>query len=234
MLVHGGAGPELTWAGQLELAARWTVIVPWRRGFVPSPKSVRQDFEIDAVDIEALLDCEGNAHLVGFSYGAVGAVLAATRRPDLVRSLTLVEPALLGVLPHEPTVQAFVALSAAALGEDSAALGEFLHLAGLDASTVGAESERAIERARGLREPWEAKPDFETLARAQTPSVVISGVHSPAIELICDEVARRMAAERWRLPGHGHAAQRSPSFNESLEVFLESAERKRDPGCATA
>jgi pimeloyl-ACP methyl ester carboxylesterase len=69
MLVHGGAGPELTWAGQLELAARWTVIVPWRRGFVPSPKSVRQDFEIDAVDIEALLDCEGNAHLVGFSYG---------------------------------------------------------------------------------------------------------------------------------------------------------------------
>lgn len=55
ILVHGGAGAELTWEMQDQLAARWTLVIPWRRGFGPSPPAERQDFEVDAgVDRGAL------------------------------------------------------------------------------------------------------------------------------------------------------------------------------------
>jgi hypothetical protein len=36
-LVHGGAGPELTWSRQSPLADRMQLLIPWRRGYPPSP-----------------------------------------------------------------------------------------------------------------------------------------------------------------------------------------------------
>jgi len=48
------------------------------------------DYEVDARDVVDLL--AAGAHLVGHSYGAVVAMLAAATRPDLVRSLALIEP----------------------------------------------------------------------------------------------------------------------------------------------
>ncbi len=217
VLLHGGAGPELTWADQHQLAARWTLVIPWRRGFWPSPAADHQDFEADAADIATLLEAEGGAHLVGFSYGGVGAALAAARRPGLVRSLTLIEPALLGVLPGDRQVRALVTLSAAALAGEAVSLVRFLDLAGLD--DAGPERERTLARARGLRAPWTAQPDLEVLARARTPSLVLSGDDSPAIEKVCDAVTRRLGGRRLRLPGHGHAVQRSPRFDPALEAF---------------
>ena len=82
ILVHGGAGPALTWELQEPLAERWTLIVPARRGYPPSPPAERQDFESDADDLTEILTREGSAHLVGFSYGAVSATIAAAWRPD--------------------------------------------------------------------------------------------------------------------------------------------------------
>jgi len=55
---------------------------------------VRQDFEEDARDIAALLG--DGAHLVGHSYGAVGALYAAALRPEAVHSLTVNEPPAFG------------------------------------------------------------------------------------------------------------------------------------------
>ena len=132
MLVHGGAGPELTWADQRQLAGRWTLVIPWRRGFWPSPGGRPPGLRgRPAADIATLLEAEGGARLVGFSYGGVGAALAAARRPGLVRSLTLIEPALLGVLPGDRQVHALVTLSAAALAGEAVSLARFLDLAGL-------------------------------------------------------------------------------------------------------
>jgi len=48
------------------------------------------DYEVDARDVVDLL--AAGAHLVGHSYGAVVAMLAAATRPDLARSLALIEP----------------------------------------------------------------------------------------------------------------------------------------------
>jgi pimeloyl-ACP methyl ester carboxylesterase len=51
---------------------------------------VRSDFEEDARDIAQLLG--DGAHLVGHSYGAIGALYAAALVPLAVRSLTVIEP----------------------------------------------------------------------------------------------------------------------------------------------
>ena len=92
VLVHGAVfdGP-LMWTEQRPLGERWRLEVLNRRGYGKSPPpEVRSDFEEDARDIAALLG--DDAHLVGHSYGAIGALYAAALRPQAVRSLTINEP----------------------------------------------------------------------------------------------------------------------------------------------
>ena len=57
---------------------------------------------VEARDLAALIRAlhAGPAHIVGASYGAYTALLLAIREPKLVRSLTLVEPPLVGWLPE--------------------------------------------------------------------------------------------------------------------------------------
>jgi hypothetical protein len=93
MLVHGAVAPGPTWKAQEALAARWRLVLVTRRGFRPSPAAERQDFAVDARDLEKLLRREP-AHCVGFEYGALGVAQAAAEAPELVRSVTLIEPPL--------------------------------------------------------------------------------------------------------------------------------------------
>jgi pimeloyl-ACP methyl ester carboxylesterase len=101
LLVHGGASPSRTWGALKPLAARWTLLLVHRRGYPPSPPG-RHDFDLDAADIAALLD--SRPHVVAHSYGVLGALIAATLRPEDVRSLTLIEPPLYQLLPEDPEV----------------------------------------------------------------------------------------------------------------------------------
>lgn len=104
LLVHGSAGPRVTWEGLMALGARWTLAVVHRRGYPPSPQTVNghQDFAIDATDLASLL--HGRSHLVAHSYGALGALLGALRRPTRLRSLTLIEPPLYDLARGDPEV----------------------------------------------------------------------------------------------------------------------------------
>ena len=61
-----------------------------RPGFGASPPLERGDFELEAPLFAELLG--DGAHLVGHSYGAVIALLAAAERPEAVLSLTVSEP----------------------------------------------------------------------------------------------------------------------------------------------
>lgn len=62
----------------------------------------RTDYDVDADDVVSLLG-EGT-HLVGHSYGGVAAMLAAARRPDLVRSLCLIQPGSMRVADDHPVI----------------------------------------------------------------------------------------------------------------------------------
>ena len=104
LLVHGGASPETTWGALAPLRARWTLARVHRRGYPPSPPPPegRQDFEVDAADVASLLDA--CPHIVAHSYGVLGTLIAATRGPARVRSLTLIEPPLFYLVPGDREV----------------------------------------------------------------------------------------------------------------------------------
>jgi pimeloyl-ACP methyl ester carboxylesterase len=229
LLVHGGASPKTTWSGLAPLRSRWTLCLVHRRGFAPSPPPPggRQDFDADAADLEPLLD--GSPHLVAHSYGALGAVIAATRRPAQVHSLTLIEPPL--YLPaDDPEVARLRRLGEVfltnGLETEPAMLREFLKLAGAplpDEGPLPEEVARGVRRAHGSRPPAEARPAFDVLRDAEIPSLVASGGHYPAMERMCDAVATALNAQRVIAPGAGHFVAAAPGFGQQLEEFLYSA-----------
>jgi pimeloyl-ACP methyl ester carboxylesterase len=226
LLVHGGASPATTWHGLESLAARWTLAFVHRRGYPPSPDGPGpgNDFEVDAADLLPLLD--GRPHLVAHSYGGVGAAIATTRRPDDVRSLTLIEPALF--LPAgDPEIAEFRRVGEVVLREgleaDPALLRLFLRAAGspgVDEGPLPEEVKAGVRRAHGSRPPGEADVDLAAIRAAGIPCLVASGAHMPPGERMCDAVADELGAERLVAPGAGHFVPAAPGFADRLEDFL--------------
>jgi pimeloyl-ACP methyl ester carboxylesterase len=229
LLVHGGASPPTTWAGLEPLTARWTLAYVYRRGYPPSPPEPdgRHDFDVDADDIAGLL--AGRPHVVAHSYGTLGSAIAATRHPELVRSLTLVEPPLY-LEPDDPEVARVRRLGDEVLERgmdaDPAALREFLRVAGAPVPDEGPLPEAVaagVRRAHGGRSPSEAHPPLEVVRDARIPCLVASGGHDPGIERICDLVAAALDARRIVAPGAGHFVAAAPGFADRLEEFLRAA-----------
>lgn len=230
LLVHGGASPSTTWGTLAPLSARWTLASAHRRGYPPSPppSEGRQDFEVDAADLAALLD--GRPHVVAHSYGVLGALIAATRRPAAVRSLTLIEPPLYHLVPGDGEVARLERMGNAVLTQgldaDPATLREFLRLAGspgVDDGPLPETVANGVRRAQGARLPGEARPELEVLSAAGVPVLVASGDHSPGVERICDALATALEGERLVAPGAGHFVAAAPGFTGRLEAFLASA-----------
>src|SRR5580765_7917516 len=96
-----------SWERQRPLAARWRLVVPDRRGFGSTSAGGPSDFEVESLDIAELLG--DGAHLVGHSYGAIVAMFAAARRPQAVRSLTVIEPPAHSLARGNPDVEAQIA-----------------------------------------------------------------------------------------------------------------------------
>lgn len=240
LLLHGGFPASVTFAGQQELAERWLLIIPHRRGYPPSPPAARQDFLADADDVAELIgQVPGGAHLVGFSYGGLGLALVAERAPHLVRSLTLVEAPLWTAARDDDTVVQLLDLADryAANPDDAETEREFHALAGVDRERP-AGSEDAIRHAlafgRKLRSPRESDPDFDAIAAAGIPTLVVSGDHNPALERISDGLVARLHAQRAHVRGAGHAITQVPEFNAVLEAFLTDVEQRRREREATA
>jgi pimeloyl-ACP methyl ester carboxylesterase len=230
LLVHGSVvNAELTWSAQRPLAGRFEIVAPNRRGFPPGPDVEHVDFEEEAVWFEQFL--EPGTHLVGHSYGGVIALLAAARRPELVRSLAVVEPPALGVTRGVPAVDEFMALTEAhwtrGPGDPAEFLRGFLSLVG-SSIPPGNFTPELLQGARTLmveRSPAEAVIPFDQLARAPFPKLVVSGGHSVVFEAVCDVLEERLGAERAVLPGAGHSVQRlGAPFNDLLASFVERAE----------
>jgi pimeloyl-ACP methyl ester carboxylesterase len=226
LLVHGGASPTTTWSGLEPLSARWTLAYMYRRGYPPSPPG-RHDFDVDAEDVLGLL---GNRpHVVAHSYGTLGAAIAASRAPERVRSLTLIEPPFY-LEPDDPDVARLKRLGdevlARGLEADPDVLREFLLIAGASLPDDGPLPEAVaagVRRAHGGRSPSEAEPPLELLRSAGVRCLVASGAHDRSAERICDLVADALGAERAVAPGAGHFVAAAPTFAPQLERFLRAA-----------
>jgi pimeloyl-ACP methyl ester carboxylesterase len=234
LLVHGDiVGPESTWRKQRPLAARWRLIIPHRPGFGRSPALERNDFEVEAPLFAELLG--DGAHLVGHSYGAVIALLAAAERPEAVRSLTVSEPGALRLAAGIPAVDGMIANGERLFREGAAIPNEsFLRLfrsgAGSSHATPGELPEelvRGVELLKRERPSWEAEIPLERLAAARFSVLVVSGDHSAAFEAVCDSLADALGAERAVIPGRGHTIPSTGSpYNDRLEAFLRSSQNR--------
>jgi len=239
LLVHGGASPSTTWAALGALSRRWTLLFAHRRGYPPSPPPIagRQDFEVDASDLVPLLDA--SPHVVAHSYGALGALIAAGRRPHQVRSLTIIEPALF-ISDDDPEVARFRQMGDAVLANgldaDPVTLRRFLQISGTPVTKTGPLPEevvRGVRRAHGSRSPSEARPDLEVLRDAAIPSLIVSGDHLGAMERMCDALAVAVNGQRLVAPGAGHFVASASGFGEQLDRFLDGlGTGDRGPRCS--
>ena len=237
IFVHGsmtwGTDESFGFTAQRPLGGERPLIVPDRRGYGDSPDIGRSDYDVDAADVMELLGDE--AHLVGHSYGAVVAMLAAARRPEAVRSLALIEPGCYQAAADDPTVRAALERNRqgmAALPPDLPAE-EFLRMSsepiGLPALEPTARRLRAARSALLERPCWEAEIPVAALAAARRPTLVLTGTWENATPLYreyggepimaCARItADRIGAELLRVPGASHwpHAERPDVVNAAL------------------
>jgi pimeloyl-ACP methyl ester carboxylesterase len=229
VFVHGSVtnGPA-TWSGQRELADRFELEILNRPGFPPNPPAERSDFEDDARWVAKQL--RDGDHLVGNSYGGVISLLAAVRRPELLRSLTLIEPPATRLAPDDPAARRFAAdgmhwWAHGPKDDPEAFLRGFLRTVGSNFDPPSPLPPDLEQGARALvvqRGPWEAEIPLETLAEAHFPKLVVSGAHHAAFDAICDVLERELPAQRLVLAGFGHSVARHPDFNEHLAAFVSA------------
>lgn len=230
VLVHGDLLPaDLAWAAQQPLGERWAIEAVNRRGFGASPPTPREDFEVDAGDVADVIG--DRAHLVGFSYGGVVSLVAAARRPELIASLTVVEPPAFGLVPEHAETAAFV--TAIEERRRDASMSDAAFLAWFTAQ-VGTSVElpdplpppfaTTVPLLRAERGPWEAEIDPAALRDAPFPVLGVSGGHSAMFDAVIDRLADEAGAKKLVLSGAGHSVpQLGAPFNEALESFWRLA-----------
>lgn len=100
------------------LAGNMRVILPDARGHGASTALTDRTFDVTGManDLYAVLESEGlvrrphgGIHLLGHGQGAIAALELARRRPELVSSLTLIEPDALSLLDGEDDADAILA-----------------------------------------------------------------------------------------------------------------------------
>ena len=108
VFVHGSWGDHHNWdLVAPRLAENHTVVTYDRRGHsqserLPGQGSVRDD----VTDLAALIEATGDGpvNVVGNSFGACICLRLAAERPDLIRSLVIHEPPLVGLIADDPAM----------------------------------------------------------------------------------------------------------------------------------
>ncbi len=169
-------------------------------------------------------------------------LIAATRGPARLRSLTLIEPPLYYLVPGDPEVARLECMGNAVLTHgldaDAATLRQFLPLAGapqVDDGPVPDEVVRGVERAQGGQLPSEARPALEQIRDAGIPSLVASGGHAPGLERIRDALSTVLYANGWSCPAPGTSSlRRQASSTGSTSSSSPQRERSANTNPASA
>ena len=179
-----------------------------RRGYAGSdhptgPTSVEEQ----AADCRALLSSLGipRAHVVGHSYGGIIALQLALDAPEIVRSLSLMEPALI--------------VGGSAQGYRDALAGTVLRAR--EAGPAVAIHEFLEVRSPGYRERLErTTPGAFEQAVAQAATTLDYELPSVLAWPFSEELARRIAVPTLAILGE-RSRQLSPRFEEAYRLLLE-------------
>lgn len=241
VLVHGSAqggalGGERHFVAQQRLAQMgWQVIVPDRPGHGKTPSPGRPDeAQADAALVAPLLG--DSAHLVGHSFGGCVALAAAAMRPEAVRTLTLIEPAMMLLAMDDPVVRRFGLRMLRILFlsfSPTARIRRFCELVNIPAEIRGAsdvQEQRQMGKAiRRLKLPSKAEvqAQLQAVKAAGIPLLVVTGGWSPAFEATSDRVASVGGGRRVVIPSPHHFPQQiSEEFNDTLAAFMREREER--------
>lgn len=260
LIVHGGVqgglgGGPATFDEQRRLAeSGWRLRMVERPGFGRSASRGVDDMEADAEWIAEMLGepADGGAHLVGHSWGGADALLAAARRPEAVRSLTLIEPSLFPIVMSDPALRADPEMQAI-----GGRLGQLMLRSGTPADYAANFARNVLgppedEEVRARVAALEADP--ETAARvgcavlqarmaspeamraatdavraAGVPVLVVSGGWTPFFDRVGEVVARFTGGRFEIVEAANHMVQQvaAESFNKLLERFMRDADDRR-------
>src|SRR5688572_13714075 len=176
------------------------------------------------------------AHLVGHSYGGLGVLFAAARRPEATLSLALLEPGAFALGQHHPAARVLVEKVRRIWDEDlpdDEWVARFLKAVGSDPETLTpdliASAVQLVPVLRRGRPPWESEVPLAELASATFPKLVVSGGHSAGFDAICDDLSEGIGARRAVIEGAGHEIQfAGPPLNEALLALWRSARSGAD------
>lgn len=255
LVIHGGVqgglgGGPSTFAKQEALAQQgWRVSVVDRPGFGQSPSRGPDDMLADSIWIAGMLG--DGTNLLAHSWGAAEALLAAARRPEAVKSLIMVEPALEALLPTDPGFKDNPVAQAAIgervrtlLGAKSPAEYGLGFAMSLGTAETGAGAPNAVAAAfkadptqaahvgcallRARMAPPEAfKAAAEAVAKAGVPVLVISGGWSPAYVAVGDLVAKLTHGRHVIVDSPSHFVQLASAepFNQVVDAFMREADQ---------
>jgi pimeloyl-ACP methyl ester carboxylesterase len=232
-----GSDAVYGFAGQRPLADGRPLLLVDRRGYGDSPDTVRGDFEVDAEDVLEVLGT--GAHLVGHGNGGVVALLAAGRRPDLVRSLALIQPSAFTAAADRPVVADLLdrVRGGAPRLPDDVTPERFLRASteGIGLAVPEPTPRRLRAAATSMRERpvWEAKIPLTAIRDAGLPVLVICGTWEDAptayrehvgrpLTAVAESLTESLGARLVRLPGYYPHTQRPAAVNASLREFWDS------------
>jgi len=227
LLLHAGAGSSIQWTGFRDLLGDgYRTIAPDlpSHGKTPEPEGVSADNVVTllADGAAALAAAEGEpVHLVGHSFGALVGLSIAMRRPELLASLTLVEPVCFDALRLAGRLDLYAvardeAVSLAALtamGEHEHAIRLLLKQWGFGFwDNLSEKQQRALVRSApaiigyGMLGAVRWPVAREALRAVRVPTLLVYGDEGPAA---CGPIARLLAREipgarEECIPGAGH------------------------------
>ena len=253
IFIHGGFQDYRMWRPLADrFTDRYRVIAYSRRNHFPNAASAAgvPDFAADehASDLARLIAERrlGPAHIVGHSSGATAALFFAANNPELVRSLTIVEPPAASLLTAEAEDQRALqefgpgiarALQALRAGDAAAGMRMFADAVG----GPGTYDRRSPEQKAMMADNVAAhvadattsrpRPNFtcEMAGSIGAPTLIVEGTRSPAFfRRIVDRLAACLPNARRTSVNSSHSvpAENPAGFARALDKFLRSEETR--------
>lgn len=223
VFIHGmDSYGAAAWPAQHLLAGNYDCLFLKRTGFDAVAPPAATDF---AADAKIVIDALGRGgHVVAHAQGAVAAMMAAVQRPDLVRSLILIEPLLPSLTAELPATAAY-SRRVQELFARSEVLGdaEFLmEFNTLLAITTAGTAEPVIRRAARARLQLPSA-EAPLLIVPGVPTLVLTGGWEPLYEEVADYLESTGA--KHVVLRSGHRPQDTTDGAAQIEQFIEAAQR---------
>ena len=231
VFVHGaGSFGAAAWPRQHGVALSYDALFLRRHGFDPLADPTESSFEEDTRILLSSLGDDGRGiaggHVVAHAQGAIAAMMAAVERPDLVYSLTLVEPACLSLTAELPATAAHIGLMQPLFNvrhqlSDEDFQREFVRrVYATDLQQPVTDEEKRSARRLRLQAPsWEAPLHIVP----GVPTLVLTGGWEPLYEEIAGYLRETGAFHR--TAAGGHRPHDSVEGDRIIRAFISDASR---------